>query len=624
MVLGAGMIGGACTRAPSRDEGVAKADEELGTSTLTVPLERVPADLGPAASVQAAPPIAEPREAPRQPKTFFEATASFHQNATPTSGASTLAWKHYKAEEFEEAQRHFVLASLFEPTHWKHPFNLACASAMAADEDMTRIALAEAVARDPVRAAAKARKDSDLQEVRELEWFEPTLRGTVGAGEPLPDEDDVAPSEPLSAGGAVYIALDAGPKGSGGLARLDRSGRWSLAHDSAARLVRDPTGRLYVSSSDRNDVSRIEPLEGGASLTVPSSLSWVTGFAAAGEGTFWVTGMRGLAFYDGTSWMTVASEETLGKGRLYPTNVMVTPDGAVWVTNNRELYSVKDELLSEVALPGPEDRRIDEFHVGGDGTVLLLRFGDVLQWKAGAWNALDIAVPDIADLDTATVTTRRDGTLAIFRRSNGALAFQRPEGSVSEVILEHATSAGSVASDSAGRFWVATNAGLFVVRADLTAVARWFPRGAIATLQPSAVDSDYGLKSILVEGAAVELPKAVEPKGWVRGVLTKDGQPLAGVNVELCEEPLRGSLGSMGSPCEGPEVGTVARFDRTADDGSFLFFDVPHDRLFELTADVGDHWFVTADWPCCEEMPASGIHDLGSIAYKSGRKYRTR
>ncbi len=557
------------------------------------------------------------------PKTFAEETVALHKNATPTSGASTLAWKHYKAKKYEQAQREFVLASLFEPTQWKHPFNLACASAMAADEDLARIALAEAVARDPVRTAAKARKDPDLQGFRERDWFEPTLRGDR-ARVRAPGSDHTSPEDESGAqDGAVYIVLDAGPKGYGGLARLSRSGRWSLVHDSATRMVHDPKGRLYIVSGN-NDISRIEPLQGGESVIVPSSLSWVNGVAAAGEGTFWAIGMRGMAFYDGTSWSATESEATLGRGRLYPTNITVLADGGVWVTNDLELYRVDGEVLHKTELPGPDDRRIDEFHIGGDGTVFLRRYGDVLRLTDGAWERVDLAVPDIGRLDTPTLTTRLDGTMALFKRSGGTLAFQRPDRSVSQVPLEYATRAGTVAADSAGRFWVATDAGLFVVRSDLSGVARWYPRGSVDTLQPGSFGWEYGLRSIWAQGAAVALPAAAKPKGWVRGVFTKDGSPLAGAGVELCEDPLRGRLGSMGTPCEGPEVGKVARFGQTGDDGSFLFFDVPRDRLLELSVHVGDHWFVTRDWPCCDTMPASGIHDLGTIAYKAGKKYRTR
>jgi len=111
---------------------------------------------------------------------------------TPSSDAVARAWEHYKAERFVDAQREFALASLHEREVWKHPFNLACASARAEDEAMTRIALAEAHARAPERVAAKARKDADLAAYRDAPWFSAALGDVAMRGDVATREVDEA------------------------------------------------------------------------------------------------------------------------------------------------------------------------------------------------------------------------------------------------------------------------------------------------------------------------------------------------------------------------------------------------------------------------------------------------
>jgi hypothetical protein len=115
--------------------------------------------------------------APVAPQTYEQKLEPLIHGATPSADAEKLAWTHYKAKEFPQAQRMFALASLHDRVHWKHPFNLACAAALAEDEAMVRVGLAEAVARDQAAASKKARRDDDLVRYRGAEWFEPLLRG---------------------------------------------------------------------------------------------------------------------------------------------------------------------------------------------------------------------------------------------------------------------------------------------------------------------------------------------------------------------------------------------------------------------------------------------------------------
>jgi hypothetical protein len=110
---------------------------------------------------------------------FELAVADLVAGQTPSAESADRAWVHYRGEEFAAAQREFALASLHDRQGWKHPFNLACASARAKDEAMVQVGLVEALARDPAKVAKKAGTDKDLEAYRSSSWFEAALATAV-------------------------------------------------------------------------------------------------------------------------------------------------------------------------------------------------------------------------------------------------------------------------------------------------------------------------------------------------------------------------------------------------------------------------------------------------------------
>jgi|GEM_PF-2646404 len=134
------------------------------------------------------------------PPSFESALAPLVEGGSPSADSSATAWTHYKAEQYAQAQRHFALASLHDRTHWKHPFNLACASALHHDELGVRVALFEAVARGGGQVGEKARRDGDLAAYRDAPWFELILDGVFPVSPPPPELADPIPTgipEPL-------------------------------------------------------------------------------------------------------------------------------------------------------------------------------------------------------------------------------------------------------------------------------------------------------------------------------------------------------------------------------------------------------------------------------------------
>lgn len=183
------------------------------------------------------------------PSSFAAAVAPLIAGHTPSADALALAWEHYKAERFADAQREFALASLHEPGAWKHPFNLACASARAGDEAMTRVALSEALARDASKVRAKARKDADLAPYREAPWFvaaldDETRPNAAGHDEPRELDPATLTSLPPPLGAQPLPPGSATPLAKAELARVRKA--------LAAKLGLEPTlrGSIALSGPD--------------------------------------------------------------------------------------------------------------------------------------------------------------------------------------------------------------------------------------------------------------------------------------------------------------------------------------------------------------------------------------
>ncbi|MCA9681804.1 MAG: hypothetical protein KC457_06385 [Myxococcales bacterium] len=191
------------------------AEAQPAVQPSPVPGETASAD-APAETPKPAP---APAEAKPVVRSFEEEVAALTAGAVPSAADEKTAWTHYKAKQFPDAQRHFALASLQDREQWKHPFNLACASAKAKDEAMVQVALREAVRRDAAAVGVKARKDADLEGFRDAAWFEAVLRGepqeqTSGEG-----TSPSAPSQPVSTGGGLPLGV-AKPVAAAELAKL--------------------------------------------------------------------------------------------------------------------------------------------------------------------------------------------------------------------------------------------------------------------------------------------------------------------------------------------------------------------------------------------------------------------
>lgn len=150
---------------------------------------------------------ATPEPEPEGDEPFDTLAKRLGEGLPATEDPHKTGFQHYKAGEYAKAQPYFALAATRDTVAWKHPFNLACASAKQGDETTARVALVEAVRRGGETVVAKAGRDADLASVRSSAWFQPVLRGEPWAPPKTPD-DPAAPAEPAlgpPAGGEIPL-----------------------------------------------------------------------------------------------------------------------------------------------------------------------------------------------------------------------------------------------------------------------------------------------------------------------------------------------------------------------------------------------------------------------------------
>lgn len=143
-------------------------------------------------------PEPEPEPEPTPEPDAFEAhvTKLLADTGTkPGPDPGKEAWAHYKAKRHAEAVPLFGAAAVAKPSEYKPAFNMACAAALAGDEENSRIALTEALSRDRTTVAAKANKDGDLASIRTEPWFSELLAEPKDSDEP---EEPIDPDDPIA------------------------------------------------------------------------------------------------------------------------------------------------------------------------------------------------------------------------------------------------------------------------------------------------------------------------------------------------------------------------------------------------------------------------------------------
>jgi len=183
-----------------------KVEDKAEAKSKAKPEAKSGAPMGePVATTKADPPPKpepkpKPKPEPKAPEADpFEAHVTkllAEAGTKPGPDPGKEAWVHYKAKRHAKAIPLFGAAALAKPTQYKPAFNMACAAALAGDEESSRLALAEALTRDRATVSAKASKDSDLASIRSKPWFSELLEKPAA---PAPLEMPEAPDEPEEA-----------------------------------------------------------------------------------------------------------------------------------------------------------------------------------------------------------------------------------------------------------------------------------------------------------------------------------------------------------------------------------------------------------------------------------------
>jgi ligand-binding sensor domain-containing protein len=577
------MLIAACNSQPSEPQpGSAQQPEAAAAPATSDP---APA---PAPPKDAEAPAPAPTPAPAPEPTFAEIVAPIVGDTPPTAEDSKTAWTHYKAKNYVEAQRMFARASLFEPDAWKPALNLACASALAKDEAMTKAALREAVAREPDVVPAKARADEDLAAYREAEWFEPILLGkTPGRGGPAASEEGVA-----------YFALSSGCGGIVGLSE----GEFVDVNECGTRLDADPSGNVFASYATYDgSITKvfIEPIApAGEAIPLPPEAKTDLRFEAIGNGQFWGAAGSHVAFYDGKTWRMDSVEGTIKKKSATAAHLLVDKTGALWVASYSEIYRHGPSGYELVPVAGITDLTTFAFSTAANGDAWLSRSsGPPLHLEDGQWQPVAFTLPG-HEIAGGPLAVRSDGTLAMWMDKSERLVFRTTAGAVHDFQPADVDMVTAMEADDAGRLWLWTNTGIVVVGSDLRSVERSYPVETIPELRASEPGEHARVGDILVQGTPT-LAKADRPHSRVRGVLVRNGKPLAGAEIEMCTDPIDGNLGSFASPCEGADF---VRSDETEDDGSFLLSNVKV-GLYEIAVrdrDAPHGWVIIEDIDCMD------------------------
>lgn len=254
-----------------------------------------------------------------------------------------------------------------------------------------------------------------------------------------------------------------------------------------------------------------------------------------------------------------------------------------------------DDGIDEEGLGGtPSPIWVRELVVGADGEIYGVTSSSVFQLRGQSW-------VEVADRPVTSLAVASDGTL-IGALETGSLLIGRAgalaEKSLADFGLE-ATEIDAIATDGAGRLWLATDGGLAI--AD--------PNGAtLATYVPGTLPALPGrIVGIRVLEPPTILPEVAPARtGAVTGTVLRDHAPAGGAVLELCAAP---DTLFRESPCAEAAHRARAVADES---GAFRFDSVPASR-YGVAIRAKNDWIIDLTINCCGQLFESDAIDLGKI-----------
>ena len=380
-------------------------------------------------------------------------------------------------------------------------------------------------------------------------------------------------------------------------------------------------------------------LQKGVFSAVKQSPENIKAMAVAPDGTLWFTSYKGVFKLKAGKIHQISDYKTIGHAE----NMAFTPNGHIWTVSYKGVgnYNGREWKFYKKTDLGADAKLLKDVTVAPSGEIWVISANAVHVWDGDDWSRPDISKFTKRKLYFKNLQTGPSGAVYA-AHSKGVIKFTQTSaekintgvevksfdrmavgphdalaltGMYGMVIAsaDHAPKAFlikrgdikakrfyALTTDGAGRTWMATDHGMVIID-EAGKVTSWTP-GTVKNLIGS-------VNAIAIAGSGPELPKVGPPAlGAIVGKVIKEGEPLAGVAVEICASP---SSYTKKTPCyKAPFMQT----GKTDADGVFKFEEIPL-GTYRFAIKAGDKWSVTRD-DCCLKMKEGKIFDVGSIKLK--------
>ncbi|MCY0993009.1 hypothetical protein OV203_38060 [Nannocystis sp. ILAH1] len=439
-------------------------------------------------------------------------------------------------------------------------------------------------ARVEAKGAAKADAKQDVAGATEV----------AAPAEPVPPQP-AAPQVP----GPAFFAVD-----KKGIVRLDQ-GKFTPLADGPDKLIKNlhvaADGALWVLGFET--IYKLPRLDAAGFKEVVRGDFRETGtiddFFVIADDDLWVAGFGGVSHWDGKEW-TREEKAAIGAGDDTIDGLAVDRDGKLWVASSNRIH-VKDEgAWSTLDLSKIKDPLFMEgVERAADGTVYALASATLIRLGPGPADAAAVklgggSIPSYSDLalgSGGTIAARNLFDLVLSTPTRTKV--WRKKDYMSEGVR-------ALAVDAGGRVWVGGEIGVAILGPG-DAKVEW-RSGAVQELSGEVV-------GVAVAGAGpAELP-ATGPvqTGGLKGKLLRGGQPVPGVEVELCPSP---SMLFTKSPCADSSVKFTGKTD---DKGEWTFAAVPL-GAYGIALKSEGKWRVTMGSDLGVDMRPGEVFDVGSVS----------
>ena len=412
-----------------------------------------------------------------------------------------------------------------------------------------------------------------------------------------------APTAPTKATGPAYFAVD-----KRGIVRMDETG-FKLLPGSPDNLLKGmqlgPDGALYVIGFEtvyRLEGDKMKAVAKGGYKSLGSSPDQL---AIAPNGHIWVGTFKGVALWDGNEWLKEEKTTLPGFDGMMEAFV-VDKTGRPWLGASKSLLVKDGAAWRAVDLAKSKARMlwVKDVQLSPEGVVHVL-FGDALfaLGDGDAFTKVKVNARDYPQFSKVRFASNGDIGIVDYEHVHHVALGKTKSYSADKGEDFNADRITAAVPDTSGRLWVGSALGVTVFGPG-DAKTDW-PSGSVPELIGSVVD-------IVVAGAGPAKLAEGGPiaKGGLTGKLLQDGEPMAGVEVELCTNP---SSYFKKTPCNDAPV----KFAVTTDAGGvWTVNDMPLGN-YGIAVKDKDGWRVTLMNDLGDGMKEGKVYDTGSLKLDS-------